>query len=177
MPLVYAASRLHYPWLEIRIGNRLRAVDTKDGAAIYDTDNRIIARYPAGSFFRGLGRPWQGLHTIDTVRRDAAEQQLPFRTQHDSRTDLGTVVVESEPAAITYTIDMDKDLIHRLVLDSPETTDHPAVTGDLAFTYLEDSSDAQFTEPRAPAGGTTKPSPRGMLWLLGVLEMHNQTNP
>ena len=176
MPLVYAASRLHCPWIEIRIGDRLRAVDTKDGAAIYDADNRIIARYPAGSFFKGLGRPWLGLHTIDTVRRDAAVWQLPFRTEHDSHTDQSTVVVQSEPVALTYTIDMDKDLIRRIELGSPETKDHPAFTGDLAFTYLEDSSDAQFTEPRSPAGGATKPSPQGILWLLDVLEMHDQKN-
>ena len=176
MPLVYAASRIHCPWIEIRIGDKLRAVDTKDGAAIYDADNRIIARYPAGSFFKGLGRPWLGLHTIDTVRRDAAEQQMPFRTQYDSHTDQATVVVQAEPVAMTYTIDMDKDLIRRVELGSPETTEQPAFTGDLAFTYLEDSSDAQFTEPRSPAGGATRASPQGILWLLDVLELHEQTN-
>jgi hypothetical protein len=177
LPLVYAAGRLHWPWLELRIGNKFRAVDTKDGAAIYDQDNRIVARYPAGSFFKGLGRPWLGLHTIDTVRRDAAEHQLPFQTRYDSRTDQARVLVQAPTAALTYTIDMDKDLIHRLELGSSGTTGRSAVAGDLAFTYLEDPSDAQFTEPRAPAGGAVKPSPQGVLWLLDVLEMYDRANP
>jgi hypothetical protein len=154
-------------------------VDTKEGAAIYDQDNRIVARYPAGSFFKGLGRPWLGLHTIDTVRRDAAGQQLPFQTRYDSRTDQATVVVQSEPVALTYTIDMNKDLVNRLDLNSAATTGHPAVTGELLFTYLEeeDSSHAQFTEPRIAAGGAVKSSPQGILWLLDVLEMHDSANP
>jgi len=84
--------------------------------------------------------------------------------------------VQAEPVAMTYTIDMDKDLIRRVELGSPETTEQPAFTGDLAFTYLEDSSDAQFTEPRSPAGGATRASPQGILWLLDVLELHEQTN-
>lgn len=177
LPLVYAAARLHWPWLELRVGNKFRLIDTKDGAAVYDQDHRIVARYPAGSFFKGLGRPWLGLHTIDTVRRDAAEQQLPFQTQYDSRADQARVRVQAPVAVLTYTIDMDKDLIYRVEVGSSQTADRPAISGDLAFTYLEDSSDIRFTEPRAPAGGTVRSSPQGLLWLLDVLEMYDRTNP
>jgi RNA polymerase sigma-70 factor (ECF subfamily) len=178
LPLVYAASRLHSPWLEIRFGQTLRAVDTKDGAAVYDQDNRIVARYPAGSFFKGLGRPWLGLHTLDTVRRDAAEQQWPFHTRYDSRTDQATITVQSEPAALTYAIDLDKDLINSLAFSSDATTGRPAIAGELIFTYFEeDSSDARFAEPRGVAGGAVKSSPQGILWLLNVLEMRDRANP
>jgi RNA polymerase sigma-70 factor (ECF subfamily) len=173
LPLVYAASRTRSPWIEIRLGDKIRAVDTKEGAVVYDKDNRIVARYPAGSFFKGLGRPWLGLHTIDTVRRDAAGQELPFQTQYDSRTDLATVVVQSEPMALTYTIDMTRDLISRL--DMSSTT----VTGELMFTYLEeeDSSGNQFAEPRVAAGGPAKSNTQGVLWLLDVLGTYGQAKP
>lgn len=173
LPLVYAASRTRSPWIEIRLGDKIRAVDTKEGAVVYDKDNRVVARYPAGSFFKGLGRPWLGLHTIDTVRRDAAGQELPFQTQYDSRTDLATVVVQSEPMALTYTIDMTRDLISRL--DMSSTT----VTGELMFTYLEeeDSSSNQFAEPRVAAGGPTKSNTQGVLWLLDVLGTYGQAKP
>jgi hypothetical protein len=179
LPLVYAASRLHYPWLEVRIGRSLRVVDTREGAVVYDQDNRILARYAGGSFFRGLARPWLGLHSIDTIRRDAAEQQLPFQTQYDPRTDQATVIVQSEPVALTYTIDMDKDLVHRLELGADGATSRPSVTGELVFTYFEDeeSSQAQFTEPRIGASGVGRSNPRGMLWLPDLLETREAANP
>jgi hypothetical protein len=50
IPFIYAARKRHWPWLELKVGNRIEA--------------------QAG--FTGLSRPWMGLHTIDTVRRDAA---------------------------------------------------------------------------------------------------------
>jgi len=179
LPLVYAASRLHYPWLEVRVGRRLRAVDTKEGAVVYDQDNRIVARYPGGSFFKGLGRPWLGLHSIDTVRRDAAEQQWPFQTRYDPRTDQATVTVQSEPAALTYTIDMDKDMVSRMELGSNATGGRPAVAGELAFTYFEDedSSEDRFTEPRVSGSGVERSNTQGMLWLLDVLEVYDRAIP
>jgi RNA polymerase sigma-70 factor (ECF subfamily) len=179
LPLVYAAGRLHSPWLEIRIGRTLRAVDTREGAVVYDRDNRIVARYVGGSFFRGLARPWQGLHAIDTIRRDAAEQQLPFQTRYDPRTDQATVIVQSEPVALTYTVDMDKDLLNRLQLGSDKTDSRPAIAGELVFTYFEDedSSEAQFREPRIGTSGTGRSNPQGMLWLLDLLQTREAANP
>ncbi len=179
LPLVYAASRLHFPWLDIYIGRKLRAVDTKEGAVLYDQDNRIVARYASGSFFKGLGRPWLGLHCIDTVRRDAAEQHLWFRTEYDRRTDQARVVVQSEPAALTYVIDMEKDLVSRLELGPGTAEDGSAVTGELTFTYIEDddSTETTFTEPRGSPSGAGKSNPQGILWLLEMLKMHDGATP
>jgi hypothetical protein len=179
LPLVYAASRLHPSWLDIRIGRKLRAVDTSEGAVLYDQDGRIVARYPSGSFFKGLARPWMGLHCLDTVRRDAAGQQLPFETRYDSRMDQAIVLVQSEPEALTYTIDMKKDLIERLELNSTGTKAGRAFAGELAFTYCpdDDSADAQFPEPRVAAAGAVKSNLRGMLWLWDVLETQDGAVP
>jgi RNA polymerase sigma-70 factor (ECF subfamily) len=178
LPLVYAASRLHYPWLEIRFGPGLRVVDTREGAVVYDQDNRIAARYAGGSFFRGLARPWLGLHALDTIRRDAAEQQLPFQTRYDPRTDQATVVVQSAPVAVTYTIDMEKDLVNRLELSSDQSGTRSAITGELVFEYFEDedSSEIEFTEPRV-SPGTAKSNARGMLWLADLLQTRAAPTP
>lgn len=179
LPLVYAASRLHHPWLDLRIGPRLRAVDTNVGAFVYDQDGRIVARYASGSFFAGLARPWQGLHCVDTVRRDAAGQELEFQTRYDSRTDRATILVRSEPAMLAYTIDMQRDLIERLELDSGPATNGRSIAGELAFTYSldDDSTEAQFPEPRVTSAGAVRSDLRGMLWLLDVLEMRDRTTP
>ncbi|MEN6575368.1 MAG: RNA polymerase sigma factor, partial [Phycisphaerales bacterium] len=167
LPLVYAASRLYYPWLELRVGNKLRAVDTKDGAVVYDQDNHVVARYAGGSFFKGLARPWQGLHSIDTVRRDAAEQRLWFETQYEERAGQARVVVQSDATALTYVIDMEKDLLDGLELGSAGAKGSPAVTGQLTFTYIEDedSTETTLVEPRVNSSGTPQSNSQGMLWL------------
>jgi RNA polymerase sigma-70 factor (ECF subfamily) len=60
IPFVYSASQEYYPWLNLQMA----------GTEIEDADS-----------FTGLPRPWMGLHTIDTVRRDAAEQEVLFDTK------------------------------------------------------------------------------------------------
>lgn len=180
LPLTYyAASRMHSPWLELRIGPKLRLVDTRDGATIYNEDNRIVARYAGGTFFKGLARPWLGLHAIDAIRRDAAEQELRFQTRYDGQTDQATIVVESEPVPLTYRIDMTKDMLDHLELGSSETAGGPASVGDLTFTYHEDddTAEAQFREPRIGVSTSAKSNPQGMLWLLDVLKMLEGTTP
>ncbi len=174
LPLVYAASRLHYPWIEVRLGQKLRAVDTKEGAVVYDQEERVVAQYPGGSLFKGLARPWLGLHSIDTIRRDAAEQQLPFQTRYDSRTGRATVTVQTEAVALTYTIDMEKDMVDRLELNSGDAADRSAITGEITFTYFddEDSTEDRFTEPQITPSGTGRTKSRGMLWLPEILEKY-----
>jgi len=179
LPLVYAASRPYSPWLQVRIGNRFRAVDTREGAVVYDPNNRVVARYAGGSFFKGLARPWLGLHSIDTIRRDAAAQRLWFETQYDERTDQARVIVRAHPATLTYVIDMDEDLVDRLELSIAGTADSPAVTGELTFSYVEDgdSTETTFVEPRVSSSGTARSNPQGMLWLLQLREMYDAATP
>ena len=179
LPLVYAASRLHHPWLDLRLGQRLRAVDTSTGAFACDQEGRIIARYPSGSFFNGLARPWLGLHCVDTIRRDAARQELAFQTQYDARAGHATILVESEPTTLTYTIDMEKDLVERLELNSSQTSNGRSTAGELTFTYFpdDDSTEARFPEPRIAAAGAVSSGLHGMLWLLDVLEMRDGSTP
>lgn len=179
LPLVYAASRLYWPWLEIRVGNRFRAVDTKDGAVVYNQDNRVVARYAGGSFFKGLARPWLGLHSIDTLRRDAAEKQLWFQTQYDARTGQAQIIVQSAPAVLTYSIDMEKDLVDRVELSSEGAKSSPAVAGQLTFTYSEDadSPETTFVEPPVSPSDNAKANPQGMLWLVELLPMRDGAAP
>jgi hypothetical protein len=48
---------------------------------VKDRSSAVVARYPGGSLFQGLGRPWSGLHTLDTIRRDAAGAGIAFSTR------------------------------------------------------------------------------------------------
>ena len=74
IPFVYAARRGHNAWFQLKVGAGVSVLD--GGAAVLqDAQGTALGKYPRGSFFKGLSRPWMGLHTIDSVRRDAAEQQ------------------------------------------------------------------------------------------------------
>jgi RNA polymerase sigma factor (sigma-70 family) len=165
LPFVYAAGRAHYPWLALRLGSGMRVVDAKEGAVLYGRDGRVVAQYAPGSFFKGLARPWMGLHTIDTIRRDAAEQQLPFDTQYDGG-DRAQVTVHTDAVTLAYTINMEKDVIERVEFHQAGAN-APAWSGELTFDYLQDldGTPAEFTEPHASTGGVRRPNTRGMLWL------------
>lgn len=87
--------------------------------------------------------------------------------------------MQSEPVALTYRIDMTKDMLDHLELGSGTTADRSVPVGDLTFTYFEDddSAEARFTEPQVVASSTGKSNPQGMLWLLDILKMLEGTTP
>jgi hypothetical protein len=174
LPFVYAASRTHYPWLELRVGSGMRAVDTREGAVLYGRDGRVMAQYAPGSFFKGLARPWMGLHAIDTVRRDAAAQQLPFDTQYDGRA-YAQVTIQAGPMTLAYSINMEKDVVERVEFRRAGANAAASLSGELTLDYLQDldGTPTEFAEPRAITGGVRRPNTRGMLWLTQLLGPQN----
>jgi len=122
MPFVYAVIGRYSPWLRLETGEK-EVVDDS---------------------FMGLGRPWMGLHTIDTVRRDAAERQIWFETEYEPSSSKGKVRLTSEEGEMEYTIDMEKDVVERIAF-SRKGSD-----GELRFEYLEDVENvgSEFVRPR-----------------------------
>jgi len=152
MPFVYSTSRIHRPWLRLKIGDR-----------------KIVDR-GHGSLFKGLGRPWMGLHTIDTVRRDAAEKQIWFETKLRRQEAQGTgqkaeVVLTHNDIKLVYIIDMDKD-----VVDSITFLEDQQVIGELGFSYMEegDEKTQAFAEPKPNRYGGLKQG-TGILWLFELV--------
>ncbi len=175
LPFVYAASRARYPWLDLRLGREARAVDGKDGAVLYGRDGRVVAQYAAGSLLKGLARPWMGLHAIDTIRRDAAEQRLPFETRQEGG-DMARVTVQAGPMTLVYTINMQNDVVERIGFYPANAGTSGAPSGELEFAYLQDidGASAEFVEPRAATDGARRPNARGMLWLTQLLGPQNE---
>ena len=171
VPLVYAACRLHPAWLDLHVGSRWRVIDTEDGAVCYH-DRRVVSQYVGGSFFRGLARPWMGLHVIDTVRRDAAEQELPFETHYDGQRSGAQVWVHAGAVTLAYTIDMERDRVERIEWLATETGDTGARQGRIEFAYVEDIDDAEAKsiEPSVRVTGNAQRNREGMLWLTQWLE-------
>lgn len=142
VPFIYATSKTHRPWI--------RLSTPQDGVSY--------------ASFAGLLRPWMGLHTIDTVRRDAAGEGIRFDTEllaggkaKVTLTDNGTKLI--------YTIDMQADVIEKIMFLGEDGKS----IGQLEFTYLQEVDDVgnEFVSPRKV--GQSKAG--GKLWLLELIDL------
>ncbi|MHC4440125.1 MAG: hypothetical protein ACYS3S_22455, partial [Planctomycetota bacterium] len=166
IPFVYAASSQSGPWLNLQFANGKKFIDSGTGACVYDAGGKALATYPAGSFFKGLGRPWLGLHTIDIVRRDAAERQVWFETRLLSGGDKAEVTLTQEQTRLVYTIDMESDVIDKIKFSAGNSLE-----GELEFSYLQDidNVDGKFASPRIGSYRKPQQNPPGMLWLVNLI--------
>ena len=145
IPFVYAASKQYYPWVKLRVGTR-EIVDCS---------------------FAGLFRPWMGLHTIDTVRRDAAEKRIWFETRYNKHSGKTEVVLKPKDGLIVYTIDMEKDVVERITLSTSDSRG-----GDLRFSYLQEIKQlaGEFVAPKGIGFGRPQQGQPGILWLVRLME-------
>jgi len=166
IPFVYATSKRFSPWLKLQIGSSLTIADSGTTACVFDGSGKAVATYAGGSFFKGLGRPWMGLHTIDTVRRDAAEKEVWFETKKISGDNKAEVVLTGEQAKLVYTIDMETDVIEKITFSTGSGD-----RGELRFSYLQniDNHGSEFTRPRTGSYRRPQQSPPGMLWLVKLI--------
>ncbi|UCF43839.1 MAG: sigma-70 region 4 domain-containing protein, partial [Planctomycetota bacterium] len=171
MPFVYAASKRHTPWLRLQVAERLEIADSVGGAYIHDVDGRAVKSYPAGSFFKGLTRPWMGLHTIDRVRRDAAEQRIWFETRRRRGSSEAEVILTKEQSRLIYTIDMENDVVKGITFSVRDNQGRDA-EGELLFSYLEEVEVVgdEFVEPRKKGYGKPQQEEMGVLWLMRLAE-------
>jgi len=167
LPFVYATSKQYRPWLKLQLSDGTRIADTSTGACAFDSNGRVKARYKGGSFFKGLGRPWMGLHTVDTVRRDAAEQEVWFETKALPGSDQVEVVLDCKPVKLVYTIDMETDVIDKISFAGANGTE-----GELSFSYLQNIAGiaSGFHPPRAIGQRAARQANRGMLWLVDLAD-------
>ncbi len=167
LPFVYATSRWSYPWLKMTVGNRLKLVDTGSYARLYDGSGNLLASYEGGTFFEGLGRPWMGLHTIDTVRRDAARKRMRFRTEYDAGRGMAKVTVYSGATELIYEIAMEKDLIESITIARNNN-----IEGTLELTYLQeiDETARGFVSPRKESPPKWRRDRLGILWLTKLCD-------
>ncbi len=137
-------------WLKITVDGEGTLLDTPAGAVQMNASGHPVSAYPAGTFLNGLNRPWIGLHTIDTVRRDAASFRIPFESGLDAGGRIGWVRLRSSGGNIEYTIDMEMDLIQQIRIT--DSADQEA--GIISFSYQvpDAAGDNRFIVPRLPSG-------------------------
>ena len=166
LPFVDSARLRFGPWVKLKLGDGLEIGDNGQEARVY-YGGRLTASYRGGSFFAGLSRPWMGLHTIDTVRRDAASRQVWFETRRKGENGPAEVVLTPGDTKLTFTIDMDRDVIERIEF---ETEDGRA--GELVFSYLDEveSTAEGFVSPRWRSSSKRHRAGPGMLWLVNLVD-------
>jgi RNA polymerase sigma factor (sigma-70 family) len=166
LPFVYAASGQFGPWLNLQLADGTRIVDSGAEACLFDARGKAVAAYPPGSFFKGLGRPWMGLHTIDTVRRDAAEEQVWFETRNVPGGSKVEVILTHEQVRLVYTIDNQTDVIEKITFSADN-----GGRGELEFSYLQnvDNPGSEFASPRTGSYRKPQQNPPGVLWLVKLI--------
>jgi RNA polymerase sigma-70 factor (ECF subfamily) len=166
IPFVRLTRKQYSPWIRLNVGS-LRISDNYDQAYISRQYSNDAKTYGGGSFFKGLCRPWMGLHTIDTIRRDAAEQRIWFETSYTPDSQFAQVELTRENTKIVYKIDMEKDVVDKITF-----TTNQGEVGNLKFSYLEsvEGLDQEFLRPGSPMNTTASGSSQGVLWLTQLME-------
>ncbi len=166
VPFVYASSSEHTPWLRMQVADRMEILDCTNGAEM-KTCGQAATACPSGSFFAGLSRPWMGLHTIDTVRRDAARQKIRFQTKYEPGQVKAQVILTYNGNRLVYIVDMEKDVVERIEFMNSNNQQ----TGFLEFAYLQDirGLDDEFSELTIRKCRSQETD--GILWLFSLSQM------
>jgi RNA polymerase sigma-70 factor (ECF subfamily) len=166
IPFVYNAAGEHPAWMKLHITNELEVIDCPLGAQLHRTNGATIAAYPAGTFFKGLSRPWMGMHTADLVRRDAVNKHIRFESERLENEDKVIITLNYQNISLLYTINMEKDIVEDIRFIVNEIN-----IGTLYFSYLQDVDQAgsEFTEPVITETSriVTQEDP-GILWLVNL---------
>jgi RNA polymerase sigma factor (sigma-70 family) len=184
MPLVHGLAKEHPPWLWLDIGSRQKIVDGVQGAWAVGADDGMIERYPAGTFFQGLNRPWLGLHAIDIVRRDAARRQWSFKKEmignfdRDSGYQRARITITAGKIRLAYLINMKQNLIESIVWVTEAT--EGTKDGMLQFLYPADieSANEKFVEPVMAEQGKAMPEKTfASFWMVRFIEGSQTLKP
>ncbi len=170
IPFGYAACRENYAWFGLDVGRQLKVQDNGQEAWVRRKGGESVW-YAGGSLFKGLSRPWMGLHSIDTVRRDAVQEGFVFETDYSPASGKAEVVLTQGQDKLTYTIDMENDLIERIEFSVVDDEGRQA-EGELQFSYLQDieNVDDKFTEPAKTGYIGPLMEGQGLNWLVRLAE-------
>jgi RNA polymerase sigma-70 factor (ECF subfamily) len=170
IPFVYETYRSNHAWIRLKVGKELEIVDSTNGANIYGPNRKLLATYPSGSFMKGLARPWMGLHTIDTIRRDAAEKSIWFESRYSSGKEKTEVTLSQKHIKLIYAIDMKNDIVEKITF---VRSDKDAATENaLQISYLQDIDQTpdEFTAPRIRRGSRLPGTTPGIQWLFQLAD-------
>ena len=178
IPLVYNRRAEFPPLLNLSIGGELTLVDSAAGAFVLNRQGKTLACYPADSFFKGLMRPWYGIHTIDTVRRDAAERRIPFKVENlnfkEYYYEKRIITLYDAPGyghlQISIAIDIDKNQIDKIEFLRPSNNGTGTPVGQLTFVYPASKDQIADLAEIPPLKPARRSKDIGVLWLFGLAD-------
>jgi len=167
LPFVASEVAHHGPWLKLTLGDDLTILDAGTVAELRDQSGTTLARHTAGSFFQGLGRPWSGLHTIDTIRRDAAMAGIAFTTRALPDGQRAEVLLNGPQAKLTYRVHLYQDWIESITFSKEGVT-----IGEWTFSYPApgEADPHWLTVPSSPHSRRTQTTLPHGLWLLRLAQ-------
>ena len=178
IPFIYNTSKEYPPLLKLQVGKKRTLIDCPAGAYVLNENGKVIASYPAGSFFKGLMRPWYGIHTIDTLRRDAAGKRIPFRLEN-IKFDLNIynyrkriVTLHNAPGYPNLTISVSVNIAKNEITNIDFITADNTTIGQLEFTYPTSPDTMADIADMPPIKKTwfIKEQPLKTLWLYKLTE-------
>ena len=168
VPFIYDTLKDYPAWLTFNVADEFEIADCNSGAYVKRLNDGDTRFYPTGTFFRGLARQWTGLHTMDAVRRDAAEQKVWFFTElSEDKSDAIITLYDrqnKDSTNMVYVIDVEEDIVEEILF-----TEGKDIVGSLTFTYLQDIDNVgdEFTEPVIQTNTYTDLHKLpGILWLI-----------
>ena len=164
LPFTVQAIHDKPAWLEIQVGQDAKILDAPQGAKIIKT-NKSVSGYRYGCFFQGLSRPWMGLHTIDSIRRDAAQNRVWFETRPQQDNSLVDVILSENQNRLVYTVDLHKDLIKSIVFEMSGE-----IRGEWVFTYYAQlPTGVTIQQPSAVRSAVSVNQEPGIKWLFELM--------
>ncbi|MDD5458790.1 MAG: RNA polymerase sigma factor [Phycisphaerae bacterium] len=171
-PFIYDKLQRYPPFLKLRFGDQI-LIDCPRGSLILDSNNKVLRSYPAGTFLKGLLRPWMGIHTVDIIRRDAAEKRIPFTTQKLNYQgfyyEKMIISLSNNNTQIIYNINIENNQIDKIQFKYAEDSSLASL-GTLEITFLQDLPD---DEDMFEIGDVRINSPakyKNKLWLFDLAE-------
>ncbi|NLH18157.1 MAG: RNA polymerase sigma factor [Phycisphaerae bacterium] len=163
VPLYYNASKTRPAWVSIQAGSR-RFFDNGNTAVILGQTGNLMKSFPGGTFLKGLSRPWMGLHTIDTVRRDAAEFRVPFEIGYIDGRKKAQITLKMNTDEMVYVIDLDHDKVETVISQSADGRE----TGRLDFSYFKDPPRTDLAQPPTLVQTGSARESLDTLWLFNL---------
>lgn len=170
IPFVYETYQSHSAWIRLKVGKELEIVDSANGANIYSSTQELLATYPPGTFMKGLARPWMGLHTIDTIRRDAAEKSIWFESRYSLGKEKTEVTLTRKHIKLIYSIDMKNDIVEKITFIRNDK--NAAAENTLQISYLQDINQTtdEFNAPKIRINSRLSKTTPGIQWLFQLAE-------
>ncbi|MHC4891596.1 MAG: hypothetical protein ACYTEO_19250, partial [Planctomycetota bacterium] len=111
-----------------------------------------------------------GLHTIDTIRRDAAEKSVWFESRYSLGKEKTEVTLSRKHVKLIYTIDMKNDIVEKITF---VRNDKNATAKDaLQISYLQDigRTGDEFTAPKIRRNSRLSITSPGIQWLFHLAD-------